>query len=118
MTDLDLSDAQAIVAVGNPILRKRWYAFLEQLQIDIATIIASNTMLSPSAKVGRGSIIMPGCILGASVEVKEGVILNLGVLLDHDVVLEQYAHLGIGAKVTGGKVIDACSNVQAGHVIF
>lgn len=107
-----------IAAVGNNTLRKEWHAVLEDLGIQLATLIHPNTTISPSAKIGRGVTIMAGCVLSSNIVINDGVILNIGTLLDHDVTIQEYAHLSVGVGVAGGKVIDGNSFLDVGTFVI
>lgn len=117
LENLDLSNFQAVVAVGNNKLREQWHGFLEKLKVPLATMIHPQAWISPSAQLGHGVIIMGGCVIGASARVSNGVILNLGVLLDHDVEIGQYSHLSLGVKIVSGKKVEDFSFLEAGTIL-
>lgn len=104
--NLDNISYCAIAAVGSNTLRKEWHQQLIKIGIELATIIHPQSIISHSADIGKGCVVMAGCILSANVVIHEGVLLNIGTLLDHDVVVEEYSHLSVGISVAGGKVIE------------
>ena len=114
---LDFQNFEAIIAVGNNQIRQKWQQLLLDLSIPITTIIHPQTVIAPSAKIGRGVSIMAGCILGMNTIIQDGVILNIGTLLDHDVIIEAFSHLSVGVKVAGGKTITASSFLGIGTII-
>lgn len=114
---LDFQNFEAIIAVGNNQIRQKWQQLLLDLSIPITTIIHPQTVIAPSAKIGRGVSIMAGCILGMNTIIQDGVILNIGTLLDHDVKIEPFAHLSVGVKVAAGKTITASSFLEVGTII-
>ena len=107
---------EVIIAVGNNQIRQKW----QQLLLDLSpmtTIIHPQTVIAPSAKIGRGVSIMAGCILGTNTVIQDGVILNIGTLLDHEVRIEPFAHLSVGVKVASYHVIPAFSFLEVGSVL-
>lgn len=108
---------EAIVAVGNNLLRKKWQQDLKKIGIPIATIIHPSVIRSTNINIGEGSVVMAGCILGVDVNVGEGVILNIGTMLDHDVIIGDYTHLSVGVKIAGEKTIEPYSFLDVGTTI-
>lgn len=108
---------EAIVAVGNNLLRKKWQHDLKKNGIPIATIIHPSVIRSTNVNIGEGSVVMAGCILGVDVSIGEGVILNIGTMLDHDVIIGDYTHLSVGVKIAGEKTIEPYSFLDVGTTI-
>ncbi|TEU26815.1 acetyltransferase [Alkanindiges illinoisensis] len=117
LKNMDLMNCEAIAAVGNNQIRKRWHEMSTEMGIPLATIIHPQAIISPSVKIEAGVSIMAGCVLGTDVQVHRGCILNSGVILDHDVVIEEYAHLSIGVKVAGNIRIAEFSSLEVGSTI-
>lgn len=117
LENLNSHSFEAIIAVGNSQIRKKWQQLLLDLSIPMTTIIHPQAVIAPSAKIGLGVSIMAGCVVGTNTIIQDGVILNIGTLLDHDVVIEAFSHLSVGVKVAGGKTITASSFLGIGTII-
>ena len=117
LKNLNNHNFEAIIAVGNSQIRKKWQQLLLDLSIPMTTIIHPQAVIAPSAKIGQGVSIMAGCVIGANTIIQEGVILNIGTLLDHDVVVEDFAQLSIGVKVASNHVIPTFSFLEVGSII-
>ena len=117
LKNLNNHNFEAIIAVGNSQIRKKWQQLLLDLSIPMTTIIHPQAVIAPSAKIGQGVSIMAGCVIGANTIIQDGVILNIGTLLDHDVIIEAFSHLSVGVKVAGGKTITASSFLGIGTII-
>lgn len=115
--DLNKHDFEAIVAIGNNKIRQKLQHLLLDLSIPMTTIIHPQAIIAPSAKIGEGASVMAGCVIGTNTLIQEGVILNIGTLLDHDVIIEAFAHLSLGVKVAGGKIIAKHSFLEVGTCI-
>lgn len=115
--DLNKHNFEAIVAIGNNKIRQKLQHLLLDLFIPMAIIIHPQAIIAPSAKIGEGSSVMAGCVIGTNTLIQEGVILNIGTLLDHDVIIEAFAHLSLGVKVAGGKIITQHSFLEVGTCI-
>jgi len=92
---------EGFVAVGENRLRQKLLRRIKDLGAPIATIISSHAIVSNWAKVGSGSVVMPGAILGADVEVGEGCIINTASSVDHDGYVGNFAHLCPGTRLAG-----------------
>ncbi|MEZ6136803.1 MAG: acetyltransferase [Pirellulaceae bacterium] len=108
----------AVVAIGENRLRQRLQHKLSEFRFAIATIVASTAWLSPSARIGAGSVLMPNSSVGAEVELGLGVIVNTNASVDHDGRVEEFAHLAPGAHLAGNVHIGARAFVGLGTSII
>lgn len=87
-----------IIAVGDNAIRQkesRGYT-----KFAIAT--HRSAVISPTAKIGEGTVIMAGVIVQANAVIGKHVILNTGCSVDHDCVIEDFAHIAPGVHLCGG----------------
>lgn len=118
LNQLQNTQLQAIVAVGNNTLRQQWQQTLRALGIELTSVIHPKTVVSRTAQIGLGVSVMAGCVISRKTVINDGVILNIGTLLDHDVVIQEFAHLSVGVKVAGGQTITAHSFLEVGTCIL
>lgn len=76
-----------------------------------------SAILSPSATIGAGTLIVAGSILNADARLGMGVILNTGASVDHDCEIGDFAHISPGARLAGGVRIGARSWIGIGAVV-
>ncbi|MEO8271618.1 MAG: acetyltransferase [Aureliella sp.] len=100
----------AFVAVGDNRLREHLSNKLTTYGYSLATLVAASACLSPSARVGAGSILMPQVVVGADAEIGSGVIVNTSATIDHDCRIDSFVHLAPGVHLAG--------NVHVGHRAF
>jgi len=117
ISSVNMNNLSAIPAVGNNKLRQAWFQKLKELSIPIATIIHPSAIVSESSTVGEGVCIMAGCIVGIDVKIDRGVIVNMASSIDHDCQLGEFSHLSVGVKITGDKILEPLSFLEAGSVI-
>lgn len=126
---------EVFVAVGSNRARAALLAAATDLGLDLATAVSERAYVSPSATIGRGSVLMPGSILNARTVLGRGVIVNTAATVDHDGVIGDAAHVapgshlagnvtvgaggfvGVGTSVIPGRTIGAWSTVGAGAVV-
>lgn len=92
----------AIAAFGQASLRRKAAARIHASGLNWCKLVHPRALLSPSATLGPGTIVMAGAIVGARCRVDEGALINAGAVLDHDVRIGAYAHLAVGSCVGGG----------------
>lgn len=117
LNQLQNTQLQAIVAVGNNTLRQQWQQTLRALGIELTSVIHPKTVVSPTADIGLGVTIMAGSVVGVDVKVGDGVIINLLCAIDHDAKVGDFSHLRVGVLVAGGVVIEPLTFLAAGTVL-
>lgn len=63
--------------------------------------IHPSAVVSPSAQIGEGSVVMAGAIINADARIGKHCIINTGATVDHDCVIEDYCHIAPGAHISG-----------------
>jgi sugar O-acyltransferase (sialic acid O-acetyltransferase NeuD family) len=57
--------------------------------------------VSPSAQIGRGTVVMSGAQICADAIIGDAVIVNTGAIVEHDCVVGDAAHIAPGAVLAG-----------------
>lgn len=60
-----------------------------------------SAVVSITAKIGEGTVIMAGVVVQAGAVIGKHVILNTGCCVDHDCVIEDFAHIAPGVHLCG-----------------
>ena len=107
-----LHDATAltpiIVSIGVNRIRKlvaerlRANAMANHTPLAFATAIHPSAIVSPTARIGEGTVVMAGAIINADVKIGKHCIVNTGATIDHDCVIDDYCHVAPGAHISGG----------------
>jgi len=90
----------------------------------MATIISPHAIVSPDAKIGKGTVVMPRAVIGPGVRVGENCIINTGAIIEHDTVVGRNCHISTGSIVNGNcsifknVLIGSGAIVKQGTVIF
>jgi sugar O-acyltransferase (sialic acid O-acetyltransferase NeuD family) len=101
----------------------------------LISAVHPSAIISPSANLAEGVVVMAGAVLNAECRIFEGAIINTGAVIEHDVQVGRYAHVssncttgggaqigdralvGLGAVVLPGKRIGSDSLIGAGAVV-
>lgn len=100
----DLSAEFEFVAVGDNLVRKQE---AEKVTKPMYALVHPSAVVSASAKIGEGSIVMAGAVVQANARIGRYCIINSGASVDHDCVIECFAHIAPGAHL--------CGNVKVGE---
>ena len=105
------------VAIGNNGKRQEVTKKLEKLKCPIPIIIHPTAYVSPTAKIGEGTVIAPGAIVNTHSCIGKGCIISAGALIDHDARIEDFVHINVGAVCKSGSYISNLTKVDAGAVV-
>ena len=126
----------AIIAIGDNAVRKAKFEALDGVGVPFVTLVHPSAVVSPRARIGRGTLVAPGAIVMVDATIGDNVIVNTGASIDHDgeieshvhlapgtvlggtVTVEQGAFLGIGVRAIPGRRIGAWAVVGAGSVVI
>lgn len=109
----------AIIAIGDNKIRKKIFNQVKNLKLKIewASIISKEAIVSDDVKIGKGSLIMPGCIINNGSTIRNHCIINTGSIIEHDNYFEDFSSCGPGV-VTGGNVkVKEKSYIGIGSVV-
>lgn len=106
----------AVCAIGTP--RRR--SFIEQVAamgIRFATLVHPSARVSRTSVVGEGSVVSANVVVAAHTRVGSHVILNRGALVGHHAAIGDYATISPGANIGGSSTIGEGTFVGMGAII-
>ena len=104
------------MAVGNNDLRRRCRQQVEFL--NLPPLVHPSAVVSPSATLGRGTVVFPRAVVNAAAIVGAGVIINTGAIVEHDVAVGDDAHVSPGAILCGAARVGVAGWIGAGAVVL
>ncbi|NOU65197.1 acetyltransferase [Paenibacillus sp. LMG 31461] len=107
-----------VIAIGNNERRKSIFTKIGLPHEDYATLIHETAVISPSASLGHGSVIMANTVINADAQIGHHTIINTGSIVEHDCQIADYVHLAPKATLTGAVVIREGSMIGAGATII
>jgi sugar O-acyltransferase (sialic acid O-acetyltransferase NeuD family) len=92
-------------ALGDNRHRQEILLSIEELGGVLAKIVHPNSVISPSARIGAGTVVCAGAVISARAEIARGCIVNNAASIDHDCVLGNAVHISPGAHLAGDVTI-------------
>jgi UDP-perosamine 4-acetyltransferase len=109
----------AMVGVGNAALARRPALFARLHEVGIATpaLVHPSAAVSPSARIGAGSVVFPQVAIGADVDVGEDVVVYSGSVVEHDCHIGDHAYLAPGVILCGNVRVETGAFLGAGAIV-
>lgn len=105
-----------IIAVGDNLTRK---GISKRLTSNIFfSSIHKNAVISPSAKIGAGTVVMLNAIINSNAEIGKHVIINTATIIEHDCVIGDYTHISPNATLLGNVSVGEGTHICAGVIIL
>lgn len=113
-----------IVSIGVNCIRK---AVVEKLMrnarangsiIEFATAVHPSAVVSPSAKIGEGSVVMAGAVINADAVIGKHCIVNTGATVDHECSIGDYCHIAPGVNISGDTHVGEGTWVGVGSCVI
>lgn len=115
---LENSNVEAVIAIGDPLIRKKIAHYLESHNISFATLIHPDVAVHFSVNIGLGTVICKGSILTVNVDIGDHVIINLDSTIGHDAVINNYVTIFPSVNVSGNVSIGSYSLIGTGTQII
>lgn len=103
------SEIYVIIALGNPIVKKRIVQKLAHSKtIHYPVLIHPNVQLNKTVSIEEGSIICNGSLFTVNIKIGKHVIVNLGCTIGHDTVIGNYSSFMPGVNISGEVITGEC----------
>lgn len=83
----------------------------------IPVLAHPSAIISPSATIGSGTLLVAGAIVNAHARIGRGVIINTASSVDHDCEIGDFVHISPGARLAGTVSVGARSWIGIGAAV-
>lgn len=105
-----------IISIGNNAIRK--LIVTENTQFRYPTLIHPNAIVSDSATIGNGTVILAGAVVNAAVKIGQHCIINTCSSIDHDCIIDDFAHISPQVSLAGSVSVGEGSQVGIGACVI
>lgn len=112
-----LGDDELIISVGLNHIRKKIVEKLPE-HIRYGKAVHPSAVISESAFLGEGTVVMQGAIIQSSVSIGRHCIINTAASVDHDCIIDDFVHISPNATLCGAVSVGEGSQVGAGAVVI
>lgn len=113
-----MSHLKFVIAIGNNAVRKSIVTKLGLAKESYISLIHYSAIVSSSAAIGSGTVIMANTIVSADSVVGDHVIINSGAIVEHDNQIGDYVHIAPRATLTGSVIVKEGAMIGAGATII
>ena len=106
------------LGVGDNKTRKKIFDNLKKKNISVKTLIHPSSIISPSAEIGEGVVVMPLVSVNADAVIKDGVILNTSCVVEHDNVIGDFTHISPNVSLAGNVKVGAFAHIGIGSCVI
>ncbi|MFC7365190.1 MULTISPECIES: acetyltransferase [Bhargavaea] len=107
-----------VFGIGSNAVRKKLLNELELPRTSFISLIHPTAVISPSAVIGLGTVVMPRVVVNADAKIGDHTILNTGSIIEHDCKVADYAHISPQAIIAGGVVVGEGTHIGAGASVI
>lgn len=104
-----------IISIGNNRIRK---LISERLSCEFDKAVHSSAVISPTASIGDGTVVMAGAIINAEVNIGKHCIINTGASIDHECAISDFVHIAPHSTLCGNVQVGEGSWVGAGTTVI
>lgn len=106
------------IAIGNNKTRESIFKKLIEQNANIISLISPNAVVSNSALIGKGVVIMAGSVINNGAKICDGAIINTCSSVDHDCHIGDFVHIAVGSHLAGTVNVGEKTLIGAGATVI
>ena len=114
----ELEKADIIIAIGQNKTRETISKRVEAAGFEIVNLIHKSAVVSESAVIEKGVVVMPNAVINAKACIKEGAIINSGAIIEHECVIGKFAHISPNTALAGNVSVGEFTHIGIGSSVI
>ncbi|MBV8328651.1 acetyltransferase [Chryseobacterium sp.] len=107
---------EVIISIGNNSVRKK---IAEEInEENFVSLVHSKAIISESAKIGVGTVVMGGVVINAESNIGKHCIINTSASVDHECIIENFVHISPNAALAGNVKVGEGTHIGIGSAII
>ncbi len=111
----NFKDCNFVIAIGNNCIRER--IAKENEELNFVSLVHPKAVVSESATIGKGTVVMAGAIINPDAKVGNHCIINTGAIVEHDNEIADFVHISPNATLCGTVKVGERTHVGAGVTV-
>lgn len=117
-SDFNYDSNQYFIAIGDNYTRERMAERLALPAERYANLFHPSAIISHSAIIGCGIVVMPNSVINAAAKIGNHSIINTGSIIEHDTMISDYVHISPNAVLTGNVQVGSGTHIGASATLI
>lgn len=114
---LHRKECDAVIAIGNPQIRRKIQEYYEEQGVCVVSLIHPEAWVAEDVEIGVGTVVMAGAVIQPGARIGKGAIVNTASSVDHDCKIGDYCHIAVGSHLAGNVRIGNHTWIGAGAAV-
>ena len=104
--------------IGNNQIRAKLYKKVKENGFFTPILIHPSSIISPSARIEEGTVVMPNVVVNAKAYIGKCVILNSSCVVEHESVIGDFVHISPKVAIAGDVKIGNFTHIGIGSSVI
>ena len=111
-------DYHIAFGIGNNQIRAKLYKKVKENGFFTPILIHPSSIISPSARIEEGTVVMPNVVVNAKAYIGKCVILNSSCVVEHESIIGDFVHISPKVSIAGDVKIGDFTHIGIGSSII
>ena len=111
-------DYHMAFGIGNNQIRAKVYNKVKKYNFYLPILIHPSSIISPSAKIEEGTVVMPNVVVNSNANIGKGVILNSSCVVEHECTIEDFVHISPKVALAGDVKVGEFTHIGIGSNVI
>ena len=111
-------DYHIAFGIGNNQIREKLYKKVKENGFFTPILIHPSSIISPSARIEEGTVVMPNVVVNAKAYIGKCVILNSSCVVEHESIIGDFVHISPKVAIAGNVRIGDFTHIGIGSSVI